>query len=124
MVGHDYGIKCKPITVRNPKANALVEQIHQVIANMVQTFDLKLNYLDKEDPWKGVLAATAFAVQSTYHTTLKKMPGQLLVFGRDMIFNIQHVANWELNRQNKQNCINKSNKAEKAKQQAHTVRGL
>ena len=114
MVGHDYGIKCKPITVQNPQTNAIVEQIHQVIANMVQTFDLELNYLDKEDPWKGVLAATAFAVRSTYHTTLKKTPGQL-VFGRDMIFNIQHVANWELIRHYKQDCINKNNKAENAK---------
>ena len=77
-----------------------------MIANMVRTFELETNYLDEEDPWKGVLAATAFAVQSTYHTTLKKTPGQL-VFGRDMIFNIQHVANWELIRQYKQNCINK-----------------
>ena len=100
MVTHDYGIKKKMITVRNPQANAIVERIHQVIANMVRTFELETNYLDKEDPWKGLLAATAFAVRSTYHTTLKKTPGQL-VFGRDMIFNIQHVANWEFIRKNK-----------------------
>ena len=65
-----------------------------------------------------MLAATAFAVRSTYHTTLKKTPGQL-VFGRDMIFNIQHVANWEFIRQNKQICIDKNNKAENAKRVAH-----
>jgi transposase InsO family protein len=87
MVTHEYGIKKKMITVRNPQANAIVERIHQVIANMVRTFELETNYLDKEDPWKGVLAATAFAVRSTYHTTLRKTPGQL-VFGHDMIFNI------------------------------------
>ena len=118
MIMHEYGIKKKMITVRNPQANAIVEHIHQVIANMVRTFELETNYLDKEDPWKGVLAATAFAVRSTYHTTLKKMPGQL-VFGRDMIFNIQHVANWEFIRQNKQICIDKNNKAENAKRIAH-----
>jgi hypothetical protein len=60
------------------------------------------------------LSATAFAVRSTYHTTLKKSPGQL-VFGRDMIFNIKHVANWEYIRQNKQKLIDKNNKAENAK---------
>ena len=67
---------------------------------------------------KKVLSTTAFAVRSTYHTTLKKTPGQL-VFGRDMIFNIQHVANWEYIRQNKQSLINKNNKAENAKRVAH-----
>ena len=48
----------------------------------------------------------------------KKNPGQL-VFGRDMIFNIQHVANWENIGQNKQSLINKNNKAENAKRVAH-----
>ncbi len=118
MVTHNYGIKGKPITVRNPQANAIVERIHQVIGNIIRTFDLENNYLDNDNPFKGVLAAAAFAVWSTYHTTLKKTPGQL-VFGRDMIFNIQHVANWEFIRHNKQKRIDKNNKAENAKRQAH-----
>ena len=59
-----------------------------------------------------------FAVRSTYHTTLKKTPGQL-VFGCDMIFNIQHVANWEFIRKNKQHCIDKNNIAENAKHTAY-----
>ena len=92
MLINDYGIKRKPISVRNPQANAIVERIHQVIANMIRTFDLENNYLVEDDPWKGILSATAFAVRSAYHTTLKKTLGQL-VFGRDMIFNIIHVAN-------------------------------
>ena len=65
-----------------------------------------------------MLAASAFAVRSTYHTTLKKTPGQL-VFGRNIIFNIQHVANWEFIRQNKQRRIDKNNKAENAKRIDH-----
>jgi transposase InsO family protein len=121
MLVNDYGIKRKPITVRNPQANAIVEMIHQVIANMVRTFELETNYLDEEDPWKGILSATAFAVRSTYCTTLKKTPGQL-VFGRDMIFNIQHVANWEYIRQNKQDRIEKNNNAENAKRVHHTYK--
>ena len=121
MLINDYGIKRKPITVRNPQANAIVERIHQVIANMIRTFELETNYLDKDDPWKGILSATAFAVRSTYHTTLKKTPGQL-VFGRDMIFNIKHVANWEYIRQNKQKMIEKNNKAENAKRVAYSYK--
>ena len=118
MLINDYGIKRKPISVRNPQANAIVERIHQVIANMIRTFDLENNYLEEDDPWRGILSATAFAVRSTYHTTLKKTPGQL-VFGRDMIFNIKHVANWEYIRQNKQKMIEKNNKAENTKRVAY-----
>jgi hypothetical protein len=40
-------------------------------------------------------------VWSTYHRTLQKTPGQL-VFGWDMIFNVQHTSNWEYIRQHKQ----------------------
>ena len=58
----------------------------------------------EDDPWKGILSATAFAVRSTYHTTLQKNPGQL-VFGRDMIFNIKHTANWEYIREWKESRI-------------------
>ena len=85
---------------------------------MIRTFELEDNYLDQEDPWKGVLSATTFAIQSYYHTTLKKTPGQL-VFRRDMIFNIKHVANWEYIRANKQKLINKNSKAEDAKRVEH-----
>ncbi len=121
MILCDYGIKGKPITVRNPQANAIVEQIHQVIGNIIRTLELESNYLDEEDPWMGILATTMFAVRSTYHTTLKKTPGQL-VFGRDMIFNIQHVANWKFIRQNKQCHIDKNNKAENAKRVAYSYK--
>ena len=79
----DYGIKAKPITVRNPQANAIVERIHQVIGNFIRTFELEHNYLDENDPWEGILSAMACAVQSTFHTTLQQIPGQL-VFGCDI----------------------------------------
>ena len=105
--------KTEPITVRNPQASTIVERIQQIIGNIMKTFKVVDNYLDDEDPWKGILSATAFAVWSTFHTTLQQTPGQL-VFGRDMIFNIKHTANWEYIRLRKQNIINKNNKCENA----------
>ena len=39
-----------------------------------------------------------------------------------MIFNIQHVANWEFIRQNKQRLIDKNNKAENSKRIEHTYK--
>ena len=119
MIKEDYGVQAKPITVRNPQANAIVERVHQVIGNIIRTFELEHNYMDDDNPWKGILSATAFAVRSTFHTTLKNTPGQL-VFGRDMILNVKHEANWEFIRQRKQTIIEKNNKAENAKRVPHT----
>jgi hypothetical protein len=55
---------------------------------------LEGNYLDKKDLWKRIFSAIAFAVISTFYTTLQTFPGQL-VFGRDMIFNIFYTAKWK-----------------------------
>jgi len=118
MIKEDYGIKGKPITVMDLQANAIVERIHQVIGNIIRTFELENNYLEEEDPWKGILSATAFTVRSTFHTTLQNSPGQL-VFGRDMILNIKHTANWEYIRARKQKIINKNNQRENAKRKKH-----
>ena len=42
-----------------------------------------------------------------------------LVFGRDAILNIKHVANWEHIRQHKQLLINHNNKQENMRQNNH-----
>ena len=118
MMEDDYGVKTKPITVRNPQANAIVERIHQVLGNLIRTFDNEERTIDRSDPWTGVLSATAFAIRSTYHTTLQATPGQL-VYGRDMIFNIKHEANWKAIVDRKQRKINKNNKYENARRIAH-----
>ena len=81
--------------VRSPQANAIIERTHQVMANVVRTFELEDTYMDEDDPWAGMLAAMVFAVRSTFHTTLQATPGQL-VFRRDTTFNSKHIANWEL----------------------------
>ena len=72
MVQKEYGIKAKSITVRNPQANAILESIHQVIGNIIRTYEIQTNHLDEDNPWNGILMAISFAIRSTYHTTLKK----------------------------------------------------
>src|SRR5210317_1039074 len=72
----------------------------------------------KMTPCNDILMATAFKIRSTYHTTLKKTPGQL-VFGRDMMLNISHSANWDYIQQLKQKIIKKNNQAESAKRIPH-----
>ena len=92
MAKLDYGIKRKPITTRNPQANAIIERIHQTLGNILRTFDI--DEVDEKDPWSGILAAASFAVRATYHTTTQATPMQL-VFGRDAILNVKHVHDWE-----------------------------
>ena len=121
MIKRDYGVVKKVITTRNPQANAVVERIHQVLANMVRTFELEDKYLDADDPWKGILSAVAFAVRSTIHTTTQSSPAQL-VFGQDMMLNITHKANWEFIRARKQEIINKNNVKENRTRIPHQYR--
>ena len=68
------------------KSNSILGNIHQLIVSLVNTFNLQKSYLDEDDPWSGILEATSFSVQSTYHTMLQAITGQL-VFGCDMILN-------------------------------------
>jgi hypothetical protein len=63
------------------------------------TIALQNKYLDEDNPLKGILSATAFAVRSTFLASLHSTPGQL-VFGSDIIFNI-HIATWECKKQKK-----------------------
>ena len=119
MLVTDYGIKKKPITKRNPQANAIVERVHQTIGNMIRTFQVQ--YLDEDDPWAGILSAVAFAVRATVHTTTQATPMQL-VFGRDAILNIQFKANWKLLKQRKQEIIHRNNTRENSRRVSHTYR--
>ena len=113
-----YQLKAKPTTVKNPQANSVLERIHQVLANMLRTFELEERDINEEDPWTGILNAVGWAVRSTYHTTLRATPGQL-VFGRDMVFNIAHEANWKDIQDRKEKLIKYNNQKENAKRVKH-----
>ena len=116
MCHNDYGIKRKPIMTRNPQSNAIIEWTHQTIRNIIWTFDV--SNIVNNDPWSGILAATMFAVRTTYHTTIQASPMQL-VFGQDEILNIKHVSDWEHIRQRKQLQINHNNKRENMRRNNH-----
>ena len=71
-----------------------------------------------KNPWSGILAATMFAVRTAYHKTLQASPMQL-VFVRDAILNIKHVADWEHIWQRKKLRINHNNKQENMRRNNH-----
>ena len=92
--------------------NAVLERIHQVLGNLVQTFNISTQtYVDKNDPWMGILAAAAFVVLSKTNRKNVYSLGQL-IFVHDTILPIKHRVDWELIRQQKQTQINRDNTRE------------
>lgn len=114
----NMGITSKPTTAYNPQGNAVLERVHQVLGNCLRTFELSKRELDNNTPFEEFLTATAYAMRTTYHTTLGATPGQL-VFGRDMILPVKFNVDWALIAQRKQTIINKSNEAENRKRIAY-----
>jgi transposase InsO family protein len=109
-----YGIIHKPITTRNPQANAMVERAHQTLGIMLrmQNFQ-RMADINLQDPFSGVLSAVGFAMRTTVHTTTRATPSQL-VFNCDAIHNINFKADWNCIKNQKQQLINKNNKRENA----------
>jgi hypothetical protein len=117
----NYGMKKKQSTPYNPQSNGIIERVHQVLNDAIRTFELSKEELDKNDPFSSFLSAAAFAIRSTYHTTLGASPGQL-VFGRDMILPIKFKAQWAEIRQRRQTEMKRNQMRENNKRIAHTFK--
>lgn len=90
----EFSIGRKPTSSRNPQANAILERVHGVVNSMLRTSRLQeLEEVSAEriDEW---ITNMAWAIRSTHHTVLKSSPGAA-VFGRDMLFDIPYVADWD-----------------------------
>ena len=77
-----------------------------------------LSGIPKYDPFGSFLSAAAWAIRSTYHTTLEATPGQL-VFGRDMLLPIKFQADSARTRKKKPETTERNNAAENAKRHTH-----
>ena len=88
-----YGLKRKPTTIKNPQANAILERVHQVLMNMLRTAALDMAETVSPSDIDTYIHDAAWAIRSTYHTVLKASPGSA-IFGRDMLFDIPYIANW------------------------------
>ena len=58
---------------------------------MLRTYDLNNHGFDELDPQDRFYEKKSRVIRSTYHTTNKASPGQLL-FIRYMLFNITHIT--------------------------------
>eukprot|EP00644_Phytophthora_capsici_P005064 jgi/Phyca11/96193/e_gw1.1.1685.1 len=80
-----YGIKPKPVSSKNPQANAVCERVHLVLGNCIRCYP--------NSDWRKVIQYAAFAVRASYHTILGTTPAHL-VFGQDLITRQLHETNW------------------------------
>jgi transposase InsO family protein len=115
----NYGMEKKLSTSYNPQSNGIVERVHQVLGDALRTFELEQRELDEHEPWRPFLSAAAFAIRSTYHTTLEATPAQL-TFGRDMLLPIRFEADWARLKQQRQEAINRNNARENRSRLRHT----
>jgi hypothetical protein len=79
--------------IKNPQANAILERVHQVLAQMLCTVKLNMAKSVTPDDVDVFLNNAALAIWSTYHTVLKISQGTA-IFGCDMVFDIPFLANW------------------------------
>ena len=75
VICDSYGIKCKPTTVKNPQANAILECVHQVLGHMLHTAELDMADSVTPDDVDTFFDNAAWAIRSTYHMVLKALPG-------------------------------------------------
>ena len=80
---------------------------------MLRTYGLQERRRDEVDKrmLEGVLANIAFALRSTYHSSLQATPTQM-IFGRDMLFPTQYVVDYQRIQQQKKERMQKDNARE------------
>ncbi len=106
-----YGINCKPTSVKNSQAYAILEHIHALLGNMLCTSELDMAETVKDSDIEVFLSDAAWVVHSTYHTVLKASPGAA-IFGRDMLFDILFIADWQKIGEHRQRLTNLNNNHE------------
>ena len=50
LIETENGITSKPRPSGNPTSNAIMARIHQVLGNLVRTFNIQQTYVDENDP--------------------------------------------------------------------------
>jgi hypothetical protein len=79
--------------IKNQQANAILERLHQVLAQMLHTSKLDGAKTITPDDVGVFLDNAVWAICSTYHTVLKTSPGAA-IFGRNMLLDIPFIEDW------------------------------
>jgi hypothetical protein len=80
---NNYGINKKNSMPFNPQYNGKVERFHLTLNDSLRTAEADGREMDEKDPWGPFLASAAYAIHSTFHTTLKARHGTAhKIYGR------------------------------------------
>ncbi len=109
-----YCIKRKATTVKNPRANGVLEHVHQVLEQMLHTAELDMVDSVTPNDVDVFLDNAAWAIHSTYHTVLKASPGAA-IFGQDMLLDIPFVSDWHKIGQQRQSLTDRGNQLKNTK---------
>ncbi|EGZ15087.1 hypothetical protein PHYSODRAFT_286243 [Phytophthora sojae] len=108
-------IKDKPITAKNPQANAICERVHLEIMNILRVRP------DLHDQLEVALNYSAYAIWASYHSVLRASPAPLM-FGEDMITRELHFANWNFHSKQRFMAIMQDNDRETMRRLQHFYR--
>ena len=97
--------------MKNPQANAILERAHGVLGNMMRTNGLDMSPTITDAMITDFIVDAAWAIRSTYHTVLKSTPGAV-IFGRDILFDIPYIADWNDIGRRRQDKVYKDNNRE------------
>ncbi len=86
-------LKHKLTSVKNSQANSILEHVHQMIMGMIRPAEINMANTVSESDIVDFLTNATWAIHSTYHMVLKASPGAA-IFGRDMLFDISFIADW------------------------------
>ena len=101
------GIDPRPISSKNPQANAVCERMHQTIGNSLRVLKEIQHPFNVQDAYQLVdtaIANAVFAHRSSYHGTIASTPGSL-AFNRDMILDLPMQADFQLIQERRQQLI-------------------
>ena len=101
------GIRSKPTTVKNPQSNAVCERMHKTVADVLRTIikdDPPRRRQDAEQKIDNALSTCVHALRCSVNHTMKTSPGAM-VFNRDMLLNVQLIADLESIRGRRQQQI-------------------
>ena len=84
----------------------------------MRTSELDMSDTIDDTMIEDFLDDAAWAIRSTYHTVLKSTPGAA-IFGRDMLFDIPYVADWNEIGRRRQEQVESTNKRENKSRLPH-----
>ena len=74
-----YGVRPKPIAVKNLQVNSIIKNVHLMMGNMIYAESFKLDYRDTWwDKVNTILQSITFNLRATVTTTVNCSSGQLV----------------------------------------------